>query len=284
MSGVALSVVLTTIGRPTDLAPLLGSLAATREPGTLQLVITDQSDDGANATFVTQQDLPFQVLTTTSPRGASAGRNAGLALASGAVVCFPDDTSWYAAGTLDAAVALLTRRTVLAGVCGILRTPDGRPSMLRWADTARPVTRTNWYRTSIEATLFLRRTTVSDVGGFDETMGAGSTQGYGSGEASDLVLRLLAAGHRLEYDPALVVHHHEPRDELPEGYDRKMAAYGAGFGRLFADHRLPIGLFGWLLARKAAGAGLHRVRGQVALARSDWAFLRGSLAGYRRRR
>lgn len=284
MSGVALSVVLTTIGRPQGLAPLLASLAAVRDPQALELVVTDQTGDHANVRWLAGRERPFAVRTTTSRPGASAGRNAGLALASGAVVCFPDDTSWYAAGTLEEAVALLAARPDLAGVCGMLRTEDGRPSMLRWVSTPSPVTRTNWYRTSIEATLFLRRAAVAEVGGFDETIGAGSTQGYGSGEASDLILRLLAAGQRLKYEPTLVVHHHEPRDALPIDYDRKMAAYGAGFGRLFADHHLPLWLFGWLLVRKAAGAGVHRVQGREPLAASDWAFLRGSVAGYRSRR
>lgn len=284
MSGPRLSVVLTTIGHPHELEPLLASLADVPDPGLLELLVTDQRDDQANARYLGGQSLPFPVRTTTSRRGASAGRNAGLALARGEVVCFPDDTSWYARGTLGAAVAHLEARPALAGVCGILRTEDGRPSMLRWADTAGPVTRTNWFRTSIEATLFLRRSAVVAVGGFDETMGAGSDQGYGSGEASDLILRMLAAGDAVEYDPALVVHHHEPRDALPPDYAGKMAAYGAGFGRLFADHRLPVTLFGWLLARKAAGAAVRAARRQPALARSDLAFLRGSVAGYRRRR
>ena len=116
----------------------------------------------------------------------------------------------------------------------------------------------NFYRTAISSTLFLRTQLVRELGGFDETLGAGSSDGYLSGEESDLVLRGARSQDRLRYEPRLVVRQDEPRDDLPPDYAEKMAGYGRGFGRLFADHRLSTPLFVGLLGRKVIGAALQR--------------------------
>ncbi|MFN8127938.1 MAG: glycosyltransferase [Candidatus Nanopelagicales bacterium] len=273
------SLVVSTIGRPVQMHRLLESLRPIEDPG-VELIVVDQTDDGASALAAERFGLPFPVLTTRSARGLSHGRNVGLALATGDVVTFPDDDCFYRPDTVGTARRLLGD-TTLAGVSGAQLTLDGRPSMLRWPDTARDITRANFYRTAISSTMFLRRSVVTEVGGFDETLGAGSKEGYGSGEESDLVLRVLEAGHRLRYDPALVVLQDEPRDDLPADFAVKMSGYGRGFGRLFRQHHLSRGLFETLLARKRVGALVRRVRGNAELAEADRAFIRGAREGFR---
>ncbi len=269
-----------TIGRPVQMHRLLESLQRVDRPEEVELIVVDQTDDSASARAAEQFELPFPVLTTTSARGLSHGRNIGLALASGEFVTFPDDDCFYRRDTVSAALAVLSDPTI-AGVSGVQLTVDGRPSMLRWPVGACDITRANFYRTAISSTLFVRRTLVNELGGFDETLGAGSRKGFMSGEESDLVLRVLEAGHRLLYDPSVVVLQDEPRDELPPDYALKMSGYGRGFGRLFKQHRLGRARFEALLMRKHLGSIVRRIRGDRDLAVADRAFVRGAKEGYR---
>lgn len=274
-----LSLVVSTIGRPVHLHRLLDSLMRIEETEAVELVVVDQTDDGASARAAERFGLPFPVHTTRSDRGLSRGRNVGLTLARGDVVTFPDDDCFYRPDTVRTALGLLGGET-WAGISGVQRTADGRPSMLRWPHSARDITRGNFYRTAISSTLFLHRSVVEEVGGFDETLGAGSHEGYMSGEESDLVLKILAAGHRLRYDPSIVVLQDEPRDAVPADFPQKMAGYGRGFGRLFKQHHLGRARFEGLLVRKRLGAVTRWARGGSELARADVAFIKGARDGY----
>lgn len=277
---MTISLVVSTIGRPGQLRRLLTSLQIVDRPDLLELIVVDQSGDRASARSAEQFGLPFPVITTVSPRGLSVGRNAGLALASGAIVTFPDDDCFYRPDTPSVAWRLL-QDPRSDGVSGVQRTTDGRNSMLRWPTKPCRISRRNFHRTAISSTMFLRRGVVNELGGFDETLGAGSQHGYLSGEESDLVLRALEAGYRLHYDPSLVVLQDEPRDDLPPDYEQKMAGYGRGFGRLFAQHRLGRHRLEVLLVRKTAGSGLRRLRHRADLARADTAFVTAARQGYR---
>ena len=283
MPDPSVSLVVSTIGRPQQLQRLMKSLTLLSDPSVLELILVDQTADRASTGYLEAHQWPFDVVTTTSARGLSLGRNTGLELATADIVAFPDDDCWYESDVLSQVIWFLGRHGEIDGVSGIQLTVDGRDSMLRWARHPCWITRGNFYRTAISSTLFLRTQLVRELGGFDETLGAGSSDGYLSGEESDLVLRALEAGSRLRYEPRLVVRQDEPRDDLPPDYAEKMAGYGRGFGRLFADHRLSTPLFVGLLGRKVIGAALQRARGNSDRARADATFLSGAVAAFRER-
>ena len=186
-----LSLVVSTIGRPEQLKRLLDSLVGASGHDRIELVLVDQTDDAASAEYAQARPLPFPVRTTRSSRGLSLGRNVGLELASAPLVAFPDDDCWYGRDTLAQAIHYLTVHQGIAAVSGIQVTADGRGSMLRWPQAPTWITQHNFFRTAISSSLFLRTELVREVGGFDETLGAGSQEGYLSGEESDLVLKFL---------------------------------------------------------------------------------------------
>ncbi|MCO7220218.1 glycosyltransferase family 2 protein [Klenkia sp. PcliD-1-E] len=284
MGDPVLSLVVSTVGRPTEFARLVDSLVRTAPAGQVELVVCDQSADQSCATLLGELDPPLPWRTTTSGRGASVGRNAGLQLARGDLLGFPDDNCWFPAGALHRVLATFAAEPGLAGLCGQQQTPDGRPSMLRWPDRGGPVTRTNFMKTSIMSTMFFPRARLDRVGGFDEGMGVGSAGWYGAGEESDLLLRVLDDGGTVRYDPALVVLQDEPRDAADDRFVAKMLRYGCGNGHLWRLHRLPRWLLAWYCARKAVGAGVRLALGRRSLARADLAYLRGTWAGWVDRR
>jgi hypothetical protein len=153
--------------------------------------------------------------------------------------------------------------------------------MLRWRTHPMPVTRSNFMRTTICSTLFLRREVVDAVGPFDESIGVGSPYGLGAGEESDLVLRVLTSGRAIAYRPDITVFQDDDRQEITLEFVDKMRRYGVGNGHLWRRHGLSRSQLVYYSARKLAGAGVRAVSGRSVLARSDLAYLRGTVAGWR---
>jgi len=279
-----LSLVVTTIGRPDDFARLLRSVEGSPVADRIQLVLCDQSSEQSCARVLRESGTAVDWAVTRSGRGAARGRNAGLELVTAPLVGFPDDNCWFPADTLGQVIHRFATDVGLAGLSGQQRTVDGRPSMLRWLSSPGPVTRSNFMRTSIMSTMFFRMSVLAEVGTFDEGMGVGSSGWYGAGEESDLMIRVLDAGGRVDYEPGLVVLQDEPRDEADAAFVRKMLRYGCGNGHLWRLHRLPRRQLLWYSARKAGAVAVRTVRGQRALARADLAYLRGTWAGWTDRR
>jgi len=285
VSTPALSLVVTTVGRPEEFERLLRSVMASDVADRVELVLVDQSQDQSCAAVLDALAPPAapgtlaRTARTTSGRGASHGRNVGLGLATAPVVGFPDDNCWYPGGALRRVVETFAADPSLAGLSGRQLTEEGRPSMLRWKATAGPVTRTNFLHTSIMSTMFFSREHIDATGHFDETMGVGSFGWYGAGEESDLVLRVLAAGGAVRYDPELVVLQEEPREAPDERFVAKMLLYGCGMGNLWRLHGLSRAQLAYYAARKVAGVGVRTARGERVVARADAAYLRGLVAG-----
>ena len=274
------SLVCTTIGRPSEFRRLLDSVAASSIAEHVEFIVVDQSDDQQCAALVTSAELPGPVKATRSGRGASTGRNAGTRLVTAPIVAYPDDNCWYRPDTLEAATRLLETDTELAGVSGMQVTADGRPSMQRWLRRPTTVSRLNFPRTSIASTIFLRTATLPSRAPFDESIGVGSPGLRGAGEESDLVLRLIAAGHTLSYDPSIHILQDDDRHAITEAFVDKMFKYGVGNGHLWRRHRLSVAQFGYHGARKIVGSVVRDIRGNRIHARADVAYLRGELVGY----
>jgi hypothetical protein len=275
-----LSLVVTTVGRVPEVVRLARSVDASPAAADLELVVVDQSPDARAIRAVGELGLAVPVRTATSGRGASAGRNAGLALATGDLVGFPNDNSWYPAATLPALVARFDAAPDLQVLAVQVNTADGRPAMLRWPRRSCRLHRSSVHRVAIAPSIFARRRLVEELGGFDERIGTGAPGPAQSGEESDLLLRALDRGAPVRFDAALVVLNDEPRDRLDGRFVTKMAGYGVGQGVLWRRHALPLPLLAALVARKLVAAPVRAARGQRVLARSDLAWARGCVTGY----
>lgn len=234
--------IVSTIGRPGFLNDLLRSVHSQTLIPSEVIVVDQSSDDGTKRIVDTWADrLPVRRLT--SARGASVGRNVGVAaLGKYDFVAFPDDDTSYVPDTLARAAAVLSSDTSIGAVSGRLVGAPGRPAQLEsFGDQRMRLDHRTVWTSAIEATCFFRRDFLGTVGGFDEDLGVGAASPWQSGEATDLLLRGLKAGWTVLFDPRIVVNEHNA-DALSldeRAHRTKARRYARGTGRVFRRHYGP---------------------------------------------
>jgi len=251
------SVVITTVDRPAALRRCVDALL---KGDTLpaEIIVVDQGDTGSCERELLQcHSGSVRLLYYRQPRwGLSAGRNAGVALASGDIIAVTDDDCVPGRGWLstisrnlsgDQAPDAVTGRVLPLGpeVPGLFAV-SSRTDVVR-RQFCRPIK--PWV-VGTGANFATRRHWLEKLGGYDERLGAGSPGK--AAEDMDLFYRMLSAGGRIIYDPDAVVLHE--RQDLPR---RRASRYTYGFGigafcgiRLRAlDLRMLLVLAQWLLLR-----------------------------------
>jgi len=306
------TVIVCTRNRAQGLLRCLQSLQRLRHRDVELLIIDNAPADNSTMELVHQvarEDARVRYVREPRP-GLSAARNRGLREARGEFVAFTDDDVRVDPLWVDAILRGFRRRADIACVTGLVASSSLERPAEQYFDA-----RVGW-SSSCEQRLFeptasardsqlhpyaagtfgtganiaFRREMVEAIGGFDESLGAGSpTCG---GEDLDIFVRLLRAGRALTYEPAALVWHDHRVDE--EGLQKQMYCYGKGLsayvckflfardsGREVAARLLVGALHACRQARRSQTAanrsgvapGLLRAELQGALA-GPWAYFR----------
>ena len=183
----------------------------------------------------------FRISVTTSPPGASRGRNAGVAAlpdGPGRLLNFPNDTTWFPPATLDRLRSL--PNGLRAGALTVVD-ENGPKFMLPAPGTALDQ-RTVW--TVIEMGILIRRDVFDALGGFDPEIGTGAPTPWQAGEATDLLLTLLRAEPDIDFawqpGTLFVGGIADPSGLTSAERRRKLRGYGRGLGRLVTRWRYPL--------------------------------------------
>jgi len=230
-----------TVGRTGEPGAFLASLYP--RPGVpdvaladVEVIVVDQNPDQRLSAVLAPHRERIEVLHLRPGFvGASRARNLGLTYARGEFVAFPDDDCRYPPGLLGSVARAFKDHREASGITGRLVDDEGRDSILSFDPEPGPVTKGNVWNRGIEATLFFRRDALSELR-FDETLGRGAGTPWGSGEGTDLLLRLLERGDCIRYEPSLTVLHPQPVPPYGKKADWRAYDYGRGMGRVLKLH------------------------------------------------
>lgn len=280
MEIVNLGLIVTTLGRIDALRALLASLDGQLTPND-QVVFVAQGNHEAVAILADEyarRGLPVTV--TTSERGASRGRNAGVAaLPPGEfVVTFPNDNTSYPRGTITSLRGVVSAPGFLVG--GFTSWDERGPK----TTLPDPGTRLDIFNvwSVIEMGILMKRSLFEEVGGFDESIGPGAETPWQVAEGTDLLLRVMRARPTV-VDSFVWVDRAVHVDGISTAFGltdterrRKLRAYGRGTGRAVSVHRYPLW---WRTA--FVGAGLfYGLRNPKPVRVTDgWPMFVGRLEG-----
>jgi mycofactocin glycosyltransferase len=225
----------------------------------------------------------LQVLRHPRTKGPAAARNTGLAASTTDFVAFLDSDVVPRRGWLEAllghfsdpAVALVAPRIVgLSHSHNLVARYEAVHSSLDLGRREAPVVPYGTVSYVPSAAIICRRSALTGVGGFDETLHAG--------EDVDLCWRFIEAGARLRYEPIAVVAHSH-RVKLRDWLARK-AFYGKSAAPLSVRHpdkTAPLVISGWTLVvwlLLAMGSGIGWL-GSMVIAALTARRIAGSLEG-----
>jgi glycosyltransferase involved in cell wall biosynthesis len=200
------SLIMATIGRTSEVRAFLASLER-QTYKKFELIVVDQNEDDRLDPILAAVGESFSILHIHSKRGLSLARNAGMNLAKGDVIAFPDDDCEYESDSLEKAVKTLNRQGV-SGVVGVLLPPEQKlGSYSTQASNIKKINIYNVWVFAVSTTIFLKTDVIRAVGEFDILLGAGSETEFGSGEETDYLIRALALGYNIFHDNKIRIYH-----------------------------------------------------------------------------
>ena len=225
-SRIPVSVVVPTVGRVELLGACLRSLSHC-DPAPDEVLVVDQSGAGEVSGSVASLNRPEFSAVRCEGRGVAHGTNVGLTLARHGVVLVTHDDCTVSPSWVGTAWGLMQEdpERIVTGKVLPGGEPDHVPSTIDVPvprEYAHPVDFSVLY----PANMALPRRLALELGGFDERIPFA--------EDNDFCYRWLRAGHRMRYEPSLVVTHHDWRS------DRELEVlyvnYAIGQGMFYAKH------------------------------------------------
>lgn len=211
----------------------------------LEFVIVDNApgDDSSREVIIeiAREDSRFRYVREPHP-GLSWARNRGLAHATGEIIAYTDDDVRVDRLWIDGLLRGFRRRADVGCVTGLVASASLELAAEQYFDAR------VWWSSSCEPKVYddrngpagselhpyaaggfgtganfaFRTQPLREIGGFDESLGAGSP--CAGGEDLDIFVRFLRAGYSIAYEPAALVWHEHRTDR--EDLRRQMHAYG----------------------------------------------------------
>lgn len=258
-----LSLIVPTLGRTEELKRFLDSLKAQRglDFKDVEVIIVDQNGDGRLDALLTGHGASFDIKhLKIEPKGLSNARNAGLAVARGSYVGFPDDDCFYAPDTLAKVLGFFKETGGKWGLFIRCMDPMTQEDFLRYPKIEKAIHSPQDGNVFLGISIgqFHPLDAARAVGGFDEVFGIGGC--WGSGEETDFSLRLLQIGLPIRFRPDIVVFHAKTNPlDLRNMSKEKVRSYAMGFGALCRKHGL-VGLLFLKVAKQFVGMFLYLLR------------------------
>jgi glycogen(starch) synthase len=238
----SVSVIIPTHNRVDWLPRVLSRIEALDYPDYEIIVVDDGSEDDTDALLKEWTPQGIRSIRHDQPRGPSAARNSGVAIAKGEIVAFIDDDAIPESDWLQQLVSAYTYEKIGAVGGAVYHLGTGHPQSTgvkanRFgrdsALTAQGLAPRE-FMVLIECNMSVRKKVFEQVGGFDSAIKI-------YGEGTDLCIRIARAGYDVLYTPRAVVWHAK--------------ATGPYRGNLYHPYRNRI-----YLSLKSFGSPLHLVQ------------------------
>lgn len=192
-----------------------------------ELIFVDQSDNNKVKNLLDKYDYVNKrtKLINTTRQSLSKARNMGMKEVTGEIIAFPDDDCWYDDFLLENIIKEFDNKKIDV-LCTNVFDPEkrefyGRNRKVDFDEINIEVK--NIFTYPISVGIFIMRKKSEDIS-FDENLGAGTN--LGSGEETDMLLRLYFNKNKIIFTNKLYVYHPAPvYTDL-----QKTAKYAKGFG------------------------------------------------------
>jgi GT2 family glycosyltransferase len=230
-TSLPISVVIPTLDRPGEVAGCLESLERHLEWLDPEVIVVDQSD--STRTRDVCAGNPRVRYLHNEQLGISVNRNLGAREARHEWLVFADDDGRFGEGWGEAAARAMGASDAPDLLLGrVLDQNQNRRFAVAECEGRCELTPRNIWLGS-GPSVHVKRAMFGELGGFDETLGVGTP--WGATEEVDLFLRVLLAGGRGVFEPAMLVHHRCHPDVGTEA-ERLRYGYGRGDGAFIRKH------------------------------------------------
>jgi len=273
------SLVVGTIKRTVELDRLLGSLAK-QSCQDFELIVVDQNPDNRVLDRLKAYEGRFPIVHLRSTIGLSRARNAGVAVARGDIISFPDDDCWYPQDLLEKVADFFSKHPEFDGLTGRSVDLRGEDTVGRYIKDEGLVSLRDVWRKAVAFSMFLTRESTQKAGGFDEALGPGAGTIYQGAEDIQYLIRVLKAGCQVFYSPQIRIYHQDPLVGYGPLVVQRGYSYGCGHGRVLGREGYPMGFVAGALIRPLGGTILSLLTGRFRKGLYHFAIFRGRLRGW----
>ena len=223
-ANISVSVVVATFDRPVDLRNCLQYLTKQVSTRPIEIIVVD-NNPASGLTFPVVAEFPDVVLVNETRKGLSYARNAGINSSTGDIILTTDDDVTVPPDWVENTVAPFSRHDIMAvtgNVLPIELETEAQHVFEKYGGLGRGFQRfeadSKWFQSfrrravptwnlgacanaAFRATIFKH----SEIGFFDETLGAGTPTGCS--EDSYLMYKILKANYSIVYEPSSFVWH-----------------------------------------------------------------------------
>lgn len=276
---MSISLITSTLGRRDVLDRLLTSLEQ-QSYRDFEIIVVDQNAEGFLNEVLAAHSGKLNIKYIRSPKGVSRGRNAGLKVATGDIIGFPDDDCWHRADGLADVVSLFERYPDHGMILGRTVDAEGRNSVVSSLDADCDINRTNVIAAANTNTIFVRRSAADVIGLFDENLGPGSASMFQGAEDRDYVARALAAGIQVRFAHALTIFHEQVDTSSEANHLARIRKYSLGDGAFYRKHHYGMIRIALMTAKTIGGIPLRLLRGQAPELMFKFTYCMSLISGY----
>lgn len=230
-----ISLIVPTINRTVELKKLLQSIEECNYSN-FEVIIVDQNTDIDISNIINGFKDYFDIKhIKVNFKGAAKARNYGFKYACGDIINFPDDDCELSKDLLYKVNNIFNENINSELIFGkSLDRYSMQASIINFYDSPVVVKYSNIYRSTVEFTMFIRKSVFEELGGYDEALGVGTY--FGAEEGADFVIRALNSGKKIMYFPELLFYHPKKINKYSVSECLRGLRYGRGAGALAYKH------------------------------------------------